>query len=60
MAEHHQDPHDALAPNGGTVQMLIRLGYATSPRQPRRSSYGLTLISCATAANRTLEPGCCI
>ena len=31
MAEHHQDAHDALAPNGGTVQMLIRLGYATSP-----------------------------
>lgn len=31
MADHYKRAHDLLAPSGGTVQMLVRLGYAESP-----------------------------
>lgn len=38
MENHYRRAHDLLAPNGGTVQMLARLGYgAPTPRSPRWS-----------------------
>ena len=44
MATHYQDAHAALAPSGGTVQMLIRLGYAASPPEAPRESLQVKLI----------------
>ena len=38
MAAHYRQVHELLAPEGGTVQMLARLGYGESvPPSPRWS-----------------------
>lgn len=44
MATAYQNAHDALAPTGGTVQMLIRLGYAASPPEAPRERLQAKLI----------------
>jgi hypothetical protein len=44
MATYYQDAHAALAPSGGTVQMLVRLGYAASPPEAPRESLQAKLI----------------
>ena len=44
MAVHYQGVHDALAPSGGTVQMLVRLGYAASPPAAPRERLRAKLI----------------
>lgn len=38
MSEYYKEAHEALAPEGGTVQMLIRLGYAKNPKSAPRES----------------------
>lgn len=46
MADHYATVHKALAPNGGTVQMLARIGYGPkipfSPRWPIDAKIGIT------------------
>lgn len=44
MATHYQDAHAALATSGGTVQMLVRLGYAASPPETPRERLQAKLI----------------
>jgi nitroreductase len=44
MAAQYQHAHDALAPSGGTVQMLVRLGYAASPPEAPRERLQTKLI----------------
>jgi hypothetical protein len=44
MAAHYADTHARLAPEGGTVQMLARIGYGpqvdVSPRWPVEAKLG--------------------
>jgi hypothetical protein len=62
MAPLYRDLHARLAPAGGTVQMLARIGYgpevAPSPRWPLRQHLGhrLALADALTMAEPTTQP----
>ncbi len=45
MAEPYAEAHQRLAPEGGTVQMLVRLGYATSPPPAPREALEAKLVA---------------
>ena len=45
MAHNYKRIHQLLAPNGGTVQMLVRLGYAQSPPAAPRERLDVKIIA---------------